>query len=710
MKKFLSLMLVGCMIGAGILTGCKNGKDPDEEDPDKPDPGTPEVADDSIQTDRDSLDFVFNDLYNDKTMIDTANGFSQASDVTGGRFFVNGKYYKTISEVQSRQDVKLELYNDQAARMVNVSAGMEFTIPTTEEITVDYTLAALRTQYHFDDSVLTFSAESKNPYTSLSNAWYVYINEWGIRHLVNDTYYANQNLTWLNKDTLKFKVNQVDEKTGTSDGVRTYPTVPNGDLTTRPGYEIYRFDILVNEDVAEGETGRIERPYYNIGIIHDVKDNVNCGFFVMKSKENKAELMDAIMMSYRKISSKGLQRTYFDPGKPVEDPNWNEETTNFFRSFMTQKKKSWGVFNYSMPGDANSLVPGSGSYNEIYNKSVKIQNYIEEQCWGGKKFDVYMTYTHIGRGRDAQSIAAADAFHYYPLEMSKALAGGNGDGTKPVLEFTYQFTTNNNLVDQELTPMFDILRGDYDEYFAGLAKDIKAYGAPVMFRLNNEMNTDWTSYSGVMTLLDPDIFNLTWIHLYNIFIENGVDNVVWVWNPIADSCPYSGWGEDLCYFPGVEYVQLLGGTSYEFNNYAAETVDQEIVNFKKRYTALYEKNAKYFEEWGMIIGEFGCGSGGEIDSKTGKETVLGRNREAQAKWIEGMFEELNSDNPDPYVQQIKGLIWFNANDYINGKITNRLKFTDAEIGDRRGEDYLDLKDYAWKAFAKGFKDAEKFEN
>ena len=29
MKKFLSLMLVGCMIGSGILTGCKNGKGPD---------------------------------------------------------------------------------------------------------------------------------------------------------------------------------------------------------------------------------------------------------------------------------------------------------------------------------------------------------------------------------------------------------------------------------------------------------------------------------------------------------------------------------------------------------------------------------------------------------------------------------------------------------------------------------------------------------
>lgn len=114
--------------------------------------------------------------------------------------------------------------------------------------------------------------------------------------------------------------------------------------------------------------------------------------------------------------------------------------------------------------------------------------------------------------------------------------------------------------------MFDILRGRHDEAFRRLAKDIKAYGKPVLFRLNNEMNTDWTSYCGMITLLDPDIFVMTWQRLYDIFEEEGVDNCIWIWNPIADSCPYSSWGEDLCYNPGTEYFQLLGATSYEMNN------------------------------------------------------------------------------------------------------------------------------------------------
>ena len=644
------------------------------------DPGV--VTDDAIQNDRGSIEYIFNKLYKPQTIVDEANGFAGPNDVTGARFFINGNYYTKLSDVGSRQDVKVELYNGSAARMVNVSAGMEFTIPTNEEINVDYEIAKYRTQYEFGDSVLTFSANGNNPYTSLPNGWYVYVNEWAIRHLVNPSYYANNGLTLLND--LNFEVTPVGTSpNGTSDGERNYPTVKTGDLKMREGYEIYRFDIQVNDE----EDGQVERPFYNIGLIHEVNDMRNFALFVMKSKENKADMMDAIMMSYRKVTAKGITRNYFNAGAPVEDPHWNEETTAFFRQFMNQTTKSWGVFSYSMPGQEGSLLPGQGSYDYYLNNSKTIQKYIEEKIWGGKEYDIYMTYTHLA--------------HYYPVAMSKELASGNGVNGKPALEFTYQFTTNNNLVDQEMTPMFDIMRGKYDEHFKRLALDIKEYGKPVMFRLNNEMNTDWTSYSGIMNLLDPDIFTMTWRRLYNIFIENGVDNVIWVWNPIADSCPYSGWGEDLCYFPGVEYVQLLGGTSYEMNNYTGNALTQ-MKTFKTHYSALYEKNKAYFGEYGMIIGEFACGSGGDVSG------VIGRNRDAQAEWVRGMFEELNKENPADYVKQIKGLIWFNCNDYVGAKISNRLKFTDGEIGDRPGEDYSDLVK-TWEAFRKGFEDAKKLE-
>ena len=112
--------------------------------------------------------------------------------------------------------------------------------------------------------------------------------------------------------------------------------------------------------------------------------------------------------------------------------------------------------------------------------------------------------------------------------------------------------------------------------------------------------------------------------------KKGVDNCIWIWNPIADSCPYSSWGEDLCYNPGTEYFQLLGATSYEMNN------GTTLTSFKERYTKLYNKNKDTFPEFSVVISEFACGSGGDTSG------TLGRNAASQAKWVEDMFKEFNA--------------------------------------------------------------------
>ena len=631
---------MGAMLGASVLAGC--GAEA---------AGGDDMGDKKFITDRKTLSYVLEGLYPDGEVKDAKNGISKVSDLTGASVFVNGEYKSSFTEIGTRQDIKLELYSKSAVRLVQAAMGTAFTVPATK-VTADYTISNYRTQYFFDDSVLTYSAEYSNPYVG-NQAWYIYVNEWLIRHLVNQSYYTNQHLTLLKE--LDFEVTPVGPD-GTSDGERHYPTVKNGNLTRRPGYEIYRFDIRIDD----GDS--IERPYYNIGIVHEVNDAKNYALFVMKSKTDKSEAMDTMVQSWSRFSTKGVRRSYFDGGEPLENPNWNEETRAYFRQLMTSDKKNWGVFSYSMPGEEGALLPGQSGYDDFYNKSVAMQKYIEDEIWG-RKYDIYMTYTHLGWGdHDSPNFIA----HHFPTAMAKALAGGNGDGTKPTLELTFQFTTNNNLVDEELSPLFDIMRGKYDAYFKQLALDIKEYGAPLMLRLNNEMNTDWTSYSGIMNLLDPDIFVMTWRRMYDIFEENGVDNVIWIWNPIAKSCPYSGWGEDLCYFPGREYAQLLGGTSYEMNN------SDTITTFARHYGDLYNKNKDYFAKWGLIIGEFACGSGGNAGESEGK--VLGRNREAQAKWVEGMFNALYAEKPADYAKQIKGLIWFNCNDYEGDGISNRLQF------------------------------------
>lgn len=648
MKKVLITLL--CCLLVLPAFGCAGNNDDNKQS--QSNQGD-ETVTNEIMTDKASLNYAFG---LDRQFEDADNGFNSASDLTGGRYNVNGKYVKEFKSVNSRYDMKFELYNKNSVRIVNLSGGVCYTLPSTE-IEVDYTIAKYRTVIKFDDSILSSSVESSNPYTSNPTPWAIYGDEWLLRHLMSDKYYQKQNLTLLKGTDCKFSMSAKDHN--------------YGDTTTKPGFDIYRFDVEIND--AEN----IERPFYNIAVVRKIGDEKNFNLFVMKSKTNKSDVMDKLVASMNLFSSKGVQRNYFNAGDVIEEKAWSRETRDYFRQISTSKTLNWGVFSKSISG--TGLVEGDTEYDRNYRESKAFKEGIENAT--DYKYDIYPTYTHISYGTTK---------HYFNTPMSLALAGGNGQNNQPVLQFTYQFTTNNNIVADEVTPMFDILRGKYDDHFKKLAQDMKAYGKPILFRLNNEMNTDWTSYCGMMTLLDPDVFTMTWQKLYKIFLSEGANNVIWIWNPIATSCPYSSWGEDLCYFPGKEYVQLIGATDYEMNNY--DKGAEGISSFKDRYTKLYVKNCESgFKNWGVIISEFACGSGGNASGE------LGRNRNTQADWIKGMFDEFCKDPQPDYVQQLKGMVWFNANDYASASvITNRLQFFDPY-----SDNYADLAGTV-DAFKNGF--------
>lgn len=686
MRKLFSLLLGVTMLSC-CMTACSGGS---SESGEKDSSGGTQVE--KIYTkDSSTLKYIFNDMYKDGQIADGESGIAAASDVDKAAIFVNGEYVKTFTEMTSRKDVKMELVSGNHTRIVNVSTGIAYTLPTNT-LESDYTIANLRTQYTYDDVILTVSCESSNPYLNTSDPWGIYAGEWLLPHIDDDVYCANNGITVLNK-TQDVYVNKEARRVG------------HGDLTVKPGYDIYTYALQIQDD-----TGNVERPFYNVAVIKEVNDDKVFTLMVMKSKSDKSEEMNKIIAGYNKFTSRGMVRSYFNPGDPKENPRWSAETKAYFRQLQTTQYANWGAFSYSMPGayygegKNDETNPLNTTYQVFLEKSKQVQKDIEE-IWG-HEYEIYPTYTHIGAGSGVDNYTP----HNFPLEMAKRLAGGNGTNGKPVLQFTYQFTLNNNILDAQSTPMFDILRGKYDSQFRKLAEAIKEYESPVLFRLNNEMNTDWTSYSGIMTLLDPDIFTMTWQRLYAIFEEVGVNNCIWIWNPIATSCPYSCWSEDLCYFPGTDYVQLLGGTNYEFNNYndikGGQTAAEQILSFEECYSSLYKKNHENFPDtWSLIIAETACGSGGDASGK------LGRNAASQAQYVRDMFAELKAEQPDDYVKQIKGIVWFNCNDYGSGVdpvthltiITNRLQFCN-----KPGEsyDYSDLAD-TWAAFKEGFTNYKK---
>ncbi|MDE5896499.1 MAG: hypothetical protein K2H43_01650, partial [Clostridia bacterium] len=270
MKKQLFALAAGAVLLLSCgFAGCSRSPDPDRDPTDDP-----EKPSQTVVTDEESLNYVYEKLYPKNALADEANGFSDRADVKGARFLINGEYAQAFTSHTIRQDIKLVLLNGDKARFVNASAGMAFTLPT-QDYTVDYSIAKYRTQIAFGDSVLSVSMNSDNPYVMNSGPWYVYNSEWLIRHLNNEAYYNNCGLKLLN-------------------GTHVYDfteTNPYGDQDVKEGYDVYRYDVLI-EDGDE-----IDLPYYNIAIVRKANDFKSFGLFVMKSKTDRADIMNAIIQS-----------------------------------------------------------------------------------------------------------------------------------------------------------------------------------------------------------------------------------------------------------------------------------------------------------------------------------------------------------------------------------------------------------------------------
>lgn len=551
--------------------------------------------------------------YWDEKYTDEINKIS-TDTIEKSKVFYDGKYLTTKEELVKRKDIKYEFYTSDKLRYVNSSEGYAVTVPSNN-VNIDYSISKYRTQLEFNSSTLTISYENSNPYGDTKGSWITYLTEWLNRYISNPVY--------IEQNDLKY----------TSDIIES--------TTFLDGYEVLRYSIYIDDSME------IEKPYYNIGIVRNQDSYTKFYLFVMKSEKEQTKQFDKMLKSFKEFKAFGTTKNHIGQYELKPNPIWNDETKAYYDKLNQSSTFEFGFFTYSLADENYDLI--SGRLEKENKRLFDLTNYHQA---------ILPTYNHLAWGETKMT---------FPLQLATTYGGGNGFDDKAVLQFTLQYTNNNNNVNiynktENYTPMFDILRGKYDEQFRELARDIKTYSKPVLFRLNNEMNTDWTSYCGMISLIDPDIFRLTWIRLYDIFEEEGVDNCIWIFNPIAVTCPYSSWGEDLCYMPGVEYVQALGITRYEMMN-----DDVLTLSFKEGYTQLYNKNKDHWMNYPWIVSEFGCASGGETSGQ------LFRNHEAQAEWVKGMFECLKDKENNLFCSRIAAAVWFNCNDVdSDGRIINAL--------------------------------------
>lgn len=240
--------------------------------------------------------------------------------------------------------------------------------------------------------------------------------------------------------------------------------------------------------------------------------------------------------------------------------------------------------------------------------------------------------------------------HQFPAEvMQENYEAGR------LVELTLQLTDNNNIDMFAPSPLLAIYRGEMDEQLRQWARDAKAFGHPFLFRLNNEMNSDWTSYGGVVNLADPRIFTAVWQRIYRIFQEEGVDNCLWIFNPHDRQAPPSDWNNSLAYYPGNEYVHLIGVTGYNNGTYYTKWAE-EWREFDVIYDQIWEEYSPRFSQFPWIITEFASsGIGGD-----------------KVAWMDNMFDHIHN------YPNIRMAVWFSFADFddSNGGIPARTYWLD----------------------------------
>ncbi len=302
----------------------------------------------------------------------------------------------------------------------------------------------------------------------------------------------------------------------------------------------------------------------------------------------------------------------------TKNTSWDVKTAQAYEQYFGEKNRlQWGIFETDAPVDFTELK--------------KIERNVDFT------FPILLYYTGILENRDMHPRLAA------------ALRNAKNEGR--ILELTLQTV--------EQTPgkgnmVYDVLDGKYDTYLNNYAKEVADFGEPILFRPGNEMNGDWCVYSSYHTSKDTDIFIAFYRYLHEIFREAGADNVIWIWNPNGKSFPDFKWNDELCYYPGDEYVDVVGMTSYNTGTYYESETWTE---FEEMYDPLYQKYIGLYEK-PLMITEFASSS-------------VGGSKEA---WVADMFRTIEK------YERIKVAIWWDGCDWDSEGNVARPYFIDETDG------------------------------
>lgn len=215
-----------------------------------------------------------------------------------------------------------------------------------------------------------------------------------------------------------------------------------------------------------------------------------------------------------------------------------------------------------------------------------------------------------GTGFPAQQAATVAAFGATPVITWEPWAPGAG-------------------TEQPAYSLDAISAGAHDAYVTTWAKQVKAYGQPVVLRFAHEMNGTWYPWAAGVNGNTAADYVAAWKHVTGVFARQKVTNVTWSWSP---NVSYPGSTPLAALYPGDGTVGQVALDGYNWGGLLAGT------------------------SWTSFADVF-AGSVSELKAITAKPVFVGEVGAPEvggdkAQWVRDMFAHL-ATKPG-----IAGITWF----------------------------------------------------
>ena len=187
-------------------------------------------------------------------------------------------------------------------------------------------------------------------------------------------------------------------------------------------------------------------------------------------------------------------------------------------------------------------------------------------------------------------------------------------------------------VDQPDYALARIAAGDFDDRLDTWARNLAAWGQPLLLRFAHEMNSNHYPWSIGVNGNSVEDFVAAWKHVRSRFSQAGAGNVSFMWCP--DS-PYEGSGAVAPAYPGADAVDVLCLDGYNWGDgegHAWKTPEDVFGQGLDQLRALDNQHP-------IIVGETASVEG----PRSGQD---------KAEWIRRLFDFL------AHQSQVSGVVWF----------------------------------------------------